>query len=258
MGSRRLAANPNDDGTDRSVLRSLFRLFVIVALIGVLAVGTALFAPIVLDDLGIDGDGFEGPNGIDVGSQPSPSAEPPPAGERDPNVTDPDDPGTSSYETDVETVDSETVEDFVHAEVNDRRADHGLEPLDWDGTVASVSRAHSADMAERDYFDHVNPDGDEPMDRFTDVDDYCRGYGENIALTWVDQRVEQPETGETERYQTAEELSTGLVDQWMNSTPHREAILEEGGVPDWDRGGVGVYIDDTGEVYASHNFCLER
>ncbi|WP_440771378.1 CAP domain-containing protein [Natronorubrum sp. DTA28] len=257
MEDRRPSTDPNDsDPTDRALLRGILRFFVAVALIGALAFGAVLFAPTVIDDLG-GVDEFESPNGVDIGTQPSPSSDPPPAGDRDPNVTDPDDPGNSTYDADVETIDSETVEDFVHAEVNERRAEHGLEPLEWDGTVASVSRAHSYDMAERDYFDHVTPDGEQPMDRFNDVDDYCRGYGENIALTYIDRPVQNPDTDETDRHETAEELANGLVDQWMNSTPHRQAILEEDGVPDWDRAGVGVYLTDDGEAYASHNFCRE-
>ncbi|WP_339103352.1 CAP domain-containing protein [Haloterrigena salinisoli] len=242
-----------DESGDRAVLRSLFRLLVAVALIGALALGTAVMAPAVLE--GIDTGDLEGPGGI--GSDVTPSSDPPPAGERNPDVTDPDDPGNSSYETDVETVDSVTVEDFVHAKVNDRRAEHGLEPLKWDGTIASVGRAHSYDMAQREYFAHVNPEDEAPMDRFRDVDNYCRGYGENIALTWVDRPVENSATGETVRYRTAEGLAEGLVNQWMNSTDHRRAILEQG-TPHWDRGGVGVYIADDGAVYASHNFCVER
>ncbi|MXV63810.1 CAP domain-containing protein [Natronorubrum sp. JWXQ-INN-674] len=260
--SRSNAAADGSDGSngpgDDAVVRSLLRFTVVVVLVGALALGTAVLAPTVLEDLsGLSDDDFQVPEEVDIREQPSPSSDPPPAGERNPNVTDPNDPGESTYETDIETVESAAVEDFIHAEVNDRRADHGLEPLEWDGTIASVSRAHSHDMADRDYFDHVNPDGQEPMDRFTDVDGYCRGYGENIAMTWVDHHVERPGTGETVRYQTSEDLAVGLVDQWMNSTSHRQAILEEGSTPDWDRGGVGVYIAAEGEVYASHNFCLE-
>ncbi|ELY42064.1 CAP domain-containing protein [Natronorubrum sulfidifaciens] len=257
MDRRPAAASSDGDRSDRAVIRTLLRFFVAVAVIGALALGTAVLAPTVLEDLGVDDTEFAVPDSIDTDSLPPPSSNPPPAGERNPAVTDPADPNESVYETDVERVDSATVEDFVHAEVNDRRAEHGLEPLEWDGTVASVSRAHSHDMADREYFDHVNPDGEEPMDRFTAVDDYCRGYGENIAQTWVDRPVEGPGTSDTAHYQSAEALATGLVDQWMNSTPHRQAILEEGTVPDWDRGGVGVYIADDGAVYASHNFCVE-
>ncbi|WP_306058633.1 CAP domain-containing protein [Natronococcus wangiae] len=251
MGDRRPVRPTADDGhTDRAAVRGLISFLVVAALLGGIALGAVLIGPSLVGDIAEIDE-------IEIDGQPSPSSEPPPAGERDPDVTDPDDPGETSHETDVETISSEDVEDFVHAEVNDRRADHGLEALEWDGTVASVSRAHSHDMAERDYFAHTNPDGEEPYDRFNDVDDYCRGYGENIAMTWVDRPVEQPDGGGTAEYQTAEGLAEGLVDQWMNSTDHREAILEENIPHTWDRGGVGVVIDDDGRVFATHNFCHE-
>ncbi|NGM69041.1 CAP domain-containing protein [Natronolimnobius sp. AArcel1] len=254
--STRESPPPRRDG-DRGLLRGLLSLLLVCVLLAGLFVGALALSPMTLEEVReIDSLDDLDDIVIDTGPMPDPSADPPPAGERDPEVTDPDDPGESTYETEVETVSSATVEDFVHAEVNDRRAEHDLEALEWDGTVASVSRAHSVDMAEREYFDHVNPDDEGPYDRFDAVDSYCRAYGENIALTWVDRPIDDPGEDETIRYQTAERLATGLVDQWMNSQPHREAILEDHGGPGWDRGGVGVYIDDDGAVYASHNFCL--
>ncbi|MBZ6494086.1 CAP domain-containing protein [Natrinema longum] len=233
-----------DGPPDRGLLRGLVTVFLGALIVCSLVLGITLVAPQLVD-------------GIELGSSAEPSPEPPPAGERNPAVTDPSDPGNSSYETDVETVTSSAVEDFVHAEINERRAEHGLEPLEWDGTVASVARAHSYEMAQEDYFAHTNPDGEQPYDRFRSVDDYCRGYGENIARTWVDRRVERS-SGDVVRYRTADALATGLVNQWMNSTAHREAILETGETPHWDRAGVGVYIGPDGSVYAGQNFCHER
>ncbi|MFA9416558.1 CAP domain-containing protein [Natrinema sp. HArc-T2] len=246
MDRRRPATEETNAGgsTDRGLVRGLVNLLVAIVLVCSLALGTALFAPQLID-------------GLDIGEQPSPSPEPPPAGERNPTVVDPGDLGNSSYETDVEVVRSATVEDFVHAKINDRRAAHDLPPLEWDGTVASVARAHSTDMARRDYFAHRNPDGEAPGDRFQDVGDYCRGYGENIAKTWLGRRVSQADGDGIVRHRTAEGLATGLVNQWMNSTSHRQAILEEGRTPSWDRAGVGVYITDDGAVYAGQNFCQE-
>ncbi|THE64168.1 CAP domain-containing protein [Salinadaptatus halalkaliphilus] len=250
---RRRQSDPSPNRSprsDRALVRSILRLLVLAVCLVSIVVAAVTVGPIVLEEL-------EELDDVEIVDRPAPSSEPPPAGERDPAVTDPGDPGESSYETNVETVTSPTVEDFIHAEVNDRRAEHDLESLEWDGTVASVSRAHSYDMAERDYFAHTNPDGEAPFDRFTDIDDYCRAYGENIALTWVDRPVDRPGEDGSTTYYTAEELATGLVDQWMDSPPHREAILDEHGGPGWDRGGIGVYLDDDGSVYATHNFCHE-
>lgn len=235
---------------ERAILRSILRLFVAVLFVAAVLFAAVTLGPALVDDL-------ERLEDVAVRDRPVPSAEPPPAGDRNPAVTDPGDPGISTYESDVETVSSAAVEDFVHAEVNERRTARGLEPLEWDGTVASVARAHSYDMARRGYFGHANPDGEDPFDRFSAVDDYCRGYGENIALTWLDRPVDRPGGDGVATYHTAEDLADGLVDQWMNSTEHREAILDEHGGPAWDRGGVGVHVADDGAVYAAHNFCHE-
>ena len=233
----------DDRHRNRGVLK-LLRFLLVVLIVSGLAIGGAMLAPGLVEDLG-------------AFTHPAPSEEPPEAGDRNPELVDPDDPSETTYETSVETVSSEAVEDFVHAEVNDRRAEHGLDPIEWDGTIASVSRAHSADMAEREYFAHVNPDGEGPHDRFEAVADYCRAYGENVAMTWVDRSVERPDDGEIDEYRTAEELAEGLVEQWMQSPDHRDAILEEGLNRGWDRGGVGIYLTDDGQVYATHNFCTD-
>lgn len=224
--------------TDRAVIGAV-RVFLTLILLCTLAIGAFLAGPTIVEEL-------------DTYANPITVEQPPPAGERSPDTVDPDDPGTSTYEGSHTTFSSADVEDFVHLKVNEERAEHDLEDLEWDGTVASVSRAHSVDMYEREYFAHDNLDGEGPFDRFQDVSNYCRGYGENIAMTWADRRV-QPEGGDVEQYRTPEELADGLVEQWMNSPPHREAILEDS----WDRGGVGVYLSEDGAVYATHNFCME-
>ncbi len=223
-------------GPDRAIL-GVFRALVAAVLVTALALGAVVAAPYVVDEL-------------EERTSPVVFEEPPPAGDRNPELVDPDDPNRSTYDATAGTITSNVVEDFVHQKVNERRAEHGLEPIEWDGTVASVSRAHSVDMADRSYFNHTNPDGENPMDRFNDVGGYCRSYGENIAMTWVDRKVRHPD-GSTTKYETPEALAEGLVEQWMNSPPHRRAILEES----WDRGGVGVYLADDGQVFATHNFC---
>jgi len=162
----------------------------------------------------------------------------------------PGDPSESAYSDGSVEIDSETVEQLVHEEVNERRTERGLEPLEWDSTVASVSRAHSEDMADREYFSHTNPDGQGPFDRYREVGSGCRAYGENIALSWAGRPVET-DSGDVETYESDEELAVSLVNQWMNSTGHRENMLRER----WESGGVGVYITDEGKVLATHNFC---
>lgn len=60
-------------------------------------------------------------------------------------------------------------------------------PLTLEARLHCAARKHSADMAERDFFDHVNPDGEDPFDRMAQA-----GYtsyasaGENIAAGSAD------------------------------------------------------------------------
>lgn len=105
-------------------------------------------------------------------------------------------------------------------------------------------------MYDRGYFDHVNPDGEYPWDRYGDVaGGTCRAYGENIATNWVDRRVRT--SSGIEVYDTNREVANAIVDQWMNSSGHRRNILSS----TWDREGLGVYIAPDGQVFATQNFC---
>lgn len=166
---------------------------------------------------------------------------------------DPDDPGVSTYRvSETVTVRSDTVESLIHEKVNDVRAERGLPRLDYSEKLASVSRAHSEDMATRDYFSHTNPEGEQPWDRYGDHVDspVCRAYGENIAYNWVDSIV-RSDGGGLDSSSANDAVAGALVDQWMSSTGHRRNILSE----NWDAEGLGVYVTDEGQVYATQNFC---
>lgn len=151
------------------------------------------------------------------------------------------------------------VERAVHSEINERRTNNGLDPLGYDAELAHIARSHSQDMHERDFFAHVNPDGEDVTDRYqqagydcqvsTGNGEYITG-GENLAQTWYQENIATSDGG-TVRYDTEAELAAGIVEQWMNSPGHRENIL----TPDWQSEGIGIVITDGGEVFATQNFC---
>lgn len=66
--------------------------------------------------------------------------------------------------------------------VNRERSLRGLGELRMDQDLVRLSRAHSKDMFERNYFAHVNPDGKDPFDRMRDFGINFRVAGENLAL----------------------------------------------------------------------------
>lgn len=161
---------------------------------------------------------------------------------------------TAAEETDADGLDRAQVERYVHEAVNDERTERGLEPLSFDTELRDIARSHSEDMAERGYFSHVDPDGNDFADRYDAAGYECNanGYagGENLAQTWYDTRI-ATDDGDVVRYETERELADGIVTQWMNSPGHRENLLAS----QWESEGIGVAVTDDNRVYATQNFC---
>jgi uncharacterized protein YkwD len=115
--------------------------------------------------------------------------------------------------------------DQVVTLTNQQRAAQGCSALAVNATLTSVAQAHSVDMSRRNFFDHVNPDGESPFDRMSAAGYRYRLAAENIA---AGQR-------------TPQEVVTG----WMNSAGHRANILNCGltqiGVGYATGGSYGIY-----------------
>lgn len=88
---------------------------------------------------------------------------------------------------------------------NVERAKSGCGPLTLNSKLGDAAQAHSDDMAERDFFDHTNPDGEDPGDRVTAAGYKWSTYGENIAA--------------------GQRTPAAVMDSWMNSSGHRANIL---------------------------------
>ncbi|MEU4744574.1 CAP domain-containing protein [Actinosynnema sp. NPDC023658] len=106
---------------------------------------------------------------------------------------------TTKSLTEVEAAEAKVVE-LTNAE----RSANGCPALAADARLAAAARAHSADMAAQDYFDHVSKDGRSFVDRVKAAG-YPTPGAENIA---AGQRT--PEA---------------VVKGWMESPGHRANIL---------------------------------
>ncbi len=115
---------------------------------------------------------------------------------------------------------------------NTERSVAGCPPLRTDDRLRAAARGHSEDMAARQYFSHISPDGKTPWDRAEEA-----GYGspsaENIARGYDD-----PGT---------------VVEAWMNSDGHRDNILN----CDSRAIGVGIEIDGARAPYWTQMFGYE-
>ncbi|MGE6731589.1 sigma-70 family RNA polymerase sigma factor [Streptomyces sp. NPDC059900] len=89
--------------------------------------------------------------------------------------------------------------------VNAERAKSGCGAVTLNSKLGDAAQGHSDDMAERDFFDHTNPDGKDPGDRVTAAGYRWTTYGENIAA--------------------GQRTPAAVMDSWMNSSGHKANIL---------------------------------
>lgn len=131
--------------------------------------------------------------------------------------------------------------DLVEAER--LKLDPKAKVLVLDSELIGVARAHSADMATKNYFAHAGPDGRTTADIIMDKDQDFQGLlGENIAAQhFVKGYAIDVDT-----------LAHRFVEIWLGSPPHRDNLS----FASYDRSGVGAAVSgDT--IYVTQLFAAE-
>ncbi|WP_338895882.1 CAP domain-containing protein [Streptomyces sp. TG1A-60] len=105
--------------------------------------------------------------------------------------------------------------------VNEERAKAGCDPVAANSDLAELAEVFSKDMAARGFFDHTDPDGQDPWDRAAILGITGLG-GENIARGQAN--------------------AEAVMEAWMNSPGHKANILN----CDFKTLGVGVHMGDGG------------
>ncbi|RDU38454.1 hypothetical protein DRW41_02500 [Neobacillus piezotolerans] len=105
------------------------------------------------------------------------------------------------------------------------RVRHGLETVKWDEKTAEAAYGHSLDMFETNTFSHESEKYGDLSDRLKKARVVYQSAGENIAANYGD--------------------APAVVEGWLNSKGHREALLNK----DFTHLGVGVY-----RKYYTQNF----
>ena len=153
-----------------------------------------------------------------------------------------------------------TLERRIHDLVNKERSGKKLRVLQFDDKLSSIARAHSADMARRKFFDHINPDGKDPTARGELAGYRCKkdfgsyfteGLAENLYQGNLYSSVRTRGTVKTYAWNTLEDLASQSVAGWMRSEGHRENILGK----TYDKTGIGVAISGDDKVYVTQGFC---
>ena len=109
---------------------------------------------------------------------------------------------------------SQLVREAVLCLINQERAGHGEQPLRTNPKLQAAAESHSNECVELDYFAHVSPSGETPVERIQDtgyIPSPFDGYvlGENLA--WGTYELGTPKA---------------IVAAWIASPPHLANILE--------------------------------
>ncbi|WP_336133310.1 CAP domain-containing protein [Natronomonas amylolytica] len=144
-------------------------------------------------------------------------------------------PSKSEYFPDVEIIEKTT-----HMYANKQRVLRNYERVAYEEDLAKIARIHSNDMAKRDFIGHDNPDGESHGDR---LEKY--GYDTHVSSEIITTYT-PPYPAKT----SIEEVAKYFVDSWMDSPPHRSAILDE----DYVEAGVGVCVTSDDFFYATMLF----
>lgn len=112
--------------------------------------------------------------------------------------------------------------------INSERIKYNLSSITIDEQLNNLAQTHSADMVARDFFGHINPDGDSPNDRRLELE-IPMPVGENLAIA-----------------PTVLYTHNGL----MQSGIHRSNILDS----QWTKVGIGIAVDSVGSLFTTQEF----
>jgi len=144
--------------------------------------------------------------------------------------------------------------------INVQRREAKLPALRWDERLMRIARAHSDDMVKRRFFDHVNPDGDDPTARGRHAGYNCRkvmgggsfreGLAENLADEPRFSRLSISSGRRTYDWNTSDAIAREAVEGWMRSPGHRRNILDR----NYEQTAVGIGVSAE-HVFLTQLFC---
>lgn len=149
---------------------------------------------------------------------------------------------------------------LIHEQINIQRRSYGLKTLNYDERLTQIATEHSKDMIERQFFDHINPDGEDPTDRGLRAGYECvKNYGtyyesglaENLFQNNLFDSVTYTNGIPSYDWNTLEKIAETTVNRWMNSLGHRQNIL----TPTFRVEGLGIASASEGQVYITQIFC---
>jgi uncharacterized protein YkwD len=108
-----------------------------------------------------------------------------------------------------------------------------VQPLKWNESLAAVARAHSRNMLEQRFFNHVDPDGRTFSTRINEAGIPWQAAGENIAI-----------------YETVSGAEAAFMNEPRFQHNHRANILSA----NYTDVGIGIVQGPNGSLYITQDF----
>ena len=124
-----------------------------------------------------------------------------------------------------------TVQELLDA-VNAERAKAGVAPLTLDDRLNKSAQVKADDMVATSDLDHVDANGKHGYEYAMEYNHDCKIPSENISTSTLDYRN-----------------TSAVVDGWMNSKPHHDAMLN----PSYSTTGFGIVWGD--KMVVVQHFC---
>ncbi len=150
----------------------------------------------------------------------------------------------------------------LYDQMNATRRENGQSALTRNALLERIAQEHSADMAQRGYFDHVSPEGQSPFDRaevagidcLVLTDSRSAGLSENLYQMSATQRTVTSSNGTTTRtyeWPSPDAIADQTAQGWLDSPGHRANLLR----PSAKLHGMGAAYGDGELLYVTHVFC---
>ena len=127
---------------------------------------------------------------------------------------------------------AERMSDQVFQLINDERSKAGLPPVIRNPMLDHIADDYACRLITGDFFSHDDPSGKGPAERATAGKYAFQALGENLAA--------------------GQESPAEVMRVWMQSSAHREIILDE----EWTEVGIGIRSGGEYSIYWVQEFAL--
>jgi|GEM_PF-581313 len=149
--------------------------------------------------------------------------------------------------------------ELLFVKTNEERERRNRAPLAYNDVLESIAQRHADDMAMRDYFDHVSPEGKNPHDRAVEQGyPYERIWEDGTVIYGIGENIVRFPTGNEVYVHSFAyidptdpiQLANVAITSFLRSASHKETLLNN----IYHEVGIAAAMGQDGYYYLTQNF----